>query len=274
VQVLARHLARQGAPVLFLAGEPGIGKTRLLQEAAQRAGSQGWRVLAGGCQRRGGHEPYAPLLGAVQRYLRARPLGHLRVDLQGCAWLVRLLPELAQGPIEPLPAWTLAPEQERRLMVAAIVRFLAMGPARHYTDRALAVAEQSGVPFMIAYLTSVRGGSAFYAGDWVTARRYSERAVTLPRGTGIARACMLALLRLGQLRLCQGSGDEAARYLEESSAIAGRVGHLRPIRWAQALLADCDLQSGRPEAARRRLVPLLDRPNGHSYRRLKKAEKT
>jgi predicted ATPase len=47
------------------------------------------------------------------------------VDLQGCAWLVRLLPELAVGPIEPLPAWTLPPEQERRLMYAAVERFLA-----------------------------------------------------------------------------------------------------------------------------------------------------
>jgi len=49
----------------------------------------------------------------------------------GCAWLVRLLPELTDGPIEPLPAWTLPPEQERRLMVEAVLRWLAnvAGPA-------------------------------------------------------------------------------------------------------------------------------------------------
>jgi len=46
------------------------------------------------------------------------------MDLQGCAWLVRLLPELAAAPIEPLPAWRLAPEQERRLMFGAAARFL------------------------------------------------------------------------------------------------------------------------------------------------------
>src|SRR5207237_1575463 len=93
--------------------------------------AQGLRVLEGGCQRRGGHEPYAPLLGAVQGYVRTRPLVQLRADLRGCAWLVRLLPELAEGPIEPLPTWTLSPEQERRLMVAAVGRFLAnvAGPA-------------------------------------------------------------------------------------------------------------------------------------------------
>jgi predicted ATPase len=49
----------------------------------------------------------------------------LRADLRGCAWLVRLLPELAEGPIEPLPAWTLPAAQERRLMVEAVARFLA-----------------------------------------------------------------------------------------------------------------------------------------------------
>jgi hypothetical protein len=51
--------------------------------------------------------------------------------LRGCAWLVRLLPELAGGPIEPLPPWTVSPEQERRLMVGAVERFLAnvAGPA-------------------------------------------------------------------------------------------------------------------------------------------------
>jgi tetratricopeptide (TPR) repeat protein len=118
-------------PLLLLAGEPGIGKTRLLHAAVPRAVAQGWCVLEGGCQRRGGHEPYAPILGALQRHLRGRTHAQLRRELSGCAWLVRLLPEVAQGPIEPLPAWAVAPEQERRLMVAAVGHFLGnvAGPA-------------------------------------------------------------------------------------------------------------------------------------------------
>src|SRR5438477_5512861 len=72
LDLLGRHLAPDGAaavppPVLLLAGEPGIGKSRLLGEAAQRGGGHGWRVLEGGCQRRGGQEPYAPTLGGLQR---------------------------------------------------------------------------------------------------------------------------------------------------------------------------------------------------------------
>jgi hypothetical protein len=87
--------------------------------------------VQGGCSRRGGQEPYAPLLGALERYLHRRDPIHLRADLLGCAWLVRLLPELAEGPIEPLPTWTLTPDQERRLMFRALVRFLTnvAGPA-------------------------------------------------------------------------------------------------------------------------------------------------
>jgi tetratricopeptide (TPR) repeat protein/DNA-binding XRE family transcriptional regulator len=125
------HLAGEGPPLLLMAGEPGIGKTRLLSEAAQRAPCHGWQVLQGGCQRRGGQEPYTPVLEALDRYIQGQTPLCLRTELRGCAWLVRLLPELAAGPIEPLPAWTLAPEQERRLLFKAVQCFLAnvAGPA-------------------------------------------------------------------------------------------------------------------------------------------------
>ncbi len=121
-------------PVLALAGEPGIGKTRLLREAVARGAAYGWRVLHAGCQRRGGQDLYAPLLGAIEQYVRdahAREPERLRVALRGCAWLARLLPELAEDELEPLPAWTVAPEQERRLVADAVSLFLSnvAGPA-------------------------------------------------------------------------------------------------------------------------------------------------
>ncbi len=122
--LLVRHLAGQGPPVLLLAGEPGIGKSRLLHAAIPRAVARGWRVLEGGCGRRGGQEPYAPILAALQGHIRGLPVADLCVQLRGCAWLVRLLPELADGPIEPLPRWTVSAEQERRLMAEAVARFV------------------------------------------------------------------------------------------------------------------------------------------------------
>lgn len=131
LELIERLLTGGGPPVLTLAGEPGIGKTALLREAALRAGLHAHSVLEGGCLRRGGQEPYAPVVGALQSYMRSRDAPQLRRELAGCAWLTRLLPELAGGPIEPLPGWTIPPEQERRLIDEAVVRFLTQvaGPA-------------------------------------------------------------------------------------------------------------------------------------------------
>jgi transcriptional regulator with XRE-family HTH domain/tetratricopeptide (TPR) repeat protein len=122
--LLERHLAGEGPPLLMLAGEPGIGKSRLLRAAIPRASGAGLRVLEGGCRQRGGQEPYAPFLAAFQRRLRSQRPTQLREDLRGCAWLVRLLPELAGGPIEPLPTNPMPPEHERRLVFTAVTRFL------------------------------------------------------------------------------------------------------------------------------------------------------
>src|SRR5206468_2554506 len=66
--LLERHLAGEGPPVLLLAGEPGIGKTRLLQVVIQQAEGRGWAVLVGGCQRRDGQEPYRRATEHSSRY--------------------------------------------------------------------------------------------------------------------------------------------------------------------------------------------------------------
>jgi len=88
-------------------------------------------VLAGSCRGQGIQEPYAPLLGALERHILAHAPGGARAALRDCAWLARLLPELAGNLILPPPAETLAAEQERRLMFAAATRYVhnVAGPA-------------------------------------------------------------------------------------------------------------------------------------------------
>jgi tetratricopeptide (TPR) repeat protein len=114
-----------GTEMMFVAGEPGIGKTCLLQEVAVRAGKAGWTVLAAGCHPQSGQEPYEPLLGALAGYLSSLPRARLRVALEGCVWLMNLLPELAELSAVAVPAWSLPAEQERRLMFAAVAQCLA-----------------------------------------------------------------------------------------------------------------------------------------------------
>jgi len=131
LDLLDRYLAGQEPPALLFGGEPGIGKTRLLQEAAARAQAVGWRVLTGGCTRRSAQASYAPFTGALAQAIARTPRAQLRRDLQGCAWLGRLLPELAEHALTPALGWTIPPEQEQRLLFASVGRYLAnvAGPA-------------------------------------------------------------------------------------------------------------------------------------------------
>lgn len=121
---LARCLAGLGPPLLVVAGEPGMGKTRLLQEATRLGKEQRLRVLTGSCHRRSGQEPYAPFATMLAQTLAQQSPDEQRRALMDCEWLVRLLPELAEGKVLPAPTWTLPPAQERRLLFAAVGRLL------------------------------------------------------------------------------------------------------------------------------------------------------
>jgi tetratricopeptide (TPR) repeat protein/DNA-binding XRE family transcriptional regulator len=128
---LDRHIRGMGPPVVLLAGEPGIGKTRLLQDVVSSGQRSGRVVVEGGCQRWSRNEPYAPIVEAMERFVQSLDAVRLRDALEGCGWLARLLPELAALVPTPLPAGTLSSEQERRLVFAAVKRFLVQvsGPA-------------------------------------------------------------------------------------------------------------------------------------------------
>jgi transcriptional regulator with XRE-family HTH domain len=129
--LLERHLGGDGPPLLVIGGEPGIGKTHLLQEATRLAATHQLHVLRGTSPPVHRDRASDPVVDALRHELRTRSPVHLRRDLQGCAWLVCVLPELASGPIEPLPTGPLEPEQVDALSAAAVMRFVTnvAGPA-------------------------------------------------------------------------------------------------------------------------------------------------
>jgi len=113
VATLRRHLRGDGPPLLCYLGEPGIGKSRLLAEAASLAIRRGSVVLAGACRR--GGEPYAPIVDAFAAHARRLDPAAL---VRECPGLELLLPELAAAPP------TVPSGQRRRLAFDAASRFL------------------------------------------------------------------------------------------------------------------------------------------------------
>lgn len=191
LQMLEAFMAGTGAPLLLLAGEPGIGKTRLLQEVVAGAVARGMTVLAGGCSGRGGQSGYAPLLDALQHYVHGQPPGALRAELDGCAPLVHLLPELAGRFLAPPAPDALPPEQQRRLLFVSVTRFLdnIAGPAG--TLMILDDLQWAGSDALDLLAALVRAGEV----------RGTVRIVAAYRDTDVRNADPLALL-LNELAPC------------------------------------------------------------------------
>jgi len=120
------------ARVVLLAGDPGIGKTRLLDEIARRAAQDGATLLRGGASEAEGMPPYLPFVEALGRYIQATPLDLLRTHVAAAPQvLATLLPELITR-LGELPASApLPPEQARFRLYEAIGMFLKAIGAPH-----------------------------------------------------------------------------------------------------------------------------------------------
>jgi DNA-binding SARP family transcriptional activator/tetratricopeptide (TPR) repeat protein len=83
---------------LFLvAGEPGIGKSRLAEELSAHARARGARVLVGRCWEAGGAPAYWPWVQALRGYVRESDPGAIRSQLGASAGdLAQIIPELRE----------------------------------------------------------------------------------------------------------------------------------------------------------------------------------
>jgi predicted ATPase len=112
--VLGEHLAAAGrgeGRIVLIAGEPGIGKTRLLAEIATRAQAAGWHVLRGCAYESEGLPPFLPFIEALRPYVRSAPIEALRAQLgAGAADIAQLVPAILERlPELPAPR-SVAPE--------------------------------------------------------------------------------------------------------------------------------------------------------------------
>jgi tetratricopeptide (TPR) repeat protein/transcriptional regulator with XRE-family HTH domain len=195
-------LAGTGPPVLLLAGEPGMGKTRLLEEAASRAAGGGWGVARGGCLRRA-QDAYAPLSGALDDALQRLPAGQRAEALRQAGRMDLLLPELAPpggpGPAEGGAPTGVQPEQQRRLLVSSAGRLLraVAGPAG--TLLILDDLHWAG-PDAVDLLAALLAAAGSEPLRVIGAYRDSETAARLDEFVAdLARASLVRVLPLGPL---------------------------------------------------------------------------
>src|SRR5437867_1210609 len=152
---LRRHLEaaiRGQGRLVMVAGEPGVGKTRLVSELAIDATDHGLPVLSGHAYETEGMPPYLPIIEALTQYLRCHGIKDLREDLgEGAPYVSKLLPELGRLLPDISESPPLSPEAERHRLFdrneAAMLMEAVLGStaADHVVDALFSAAE--GNPF-------------------------------------------------------------------------------------------------------------------------------
>ena len=130
LQFMEQAKSGHGQTVL-ISGEAGIGKSRLVAEAIKharssnaQAESQAALILEGRCFEPDRALPYAPFLDLLRSFLAVQSPDEA-AELLGptASELVKLLPEFAGYVQEPAPDSMLDPEQEKRRLFQALLRF-------------------------------------------------------------------------------------------------------------------------------------------------------
>ena len=121
---LERVIANEGE-IILVAGEAGIGKTRMSEEFLRYASAQGVRTLWGRCYEGDGAPAYWPWVQVVRSYMEGRSTAELRTVMgPGAADIARIAPELRErlpDLEEPPP---LDPDGERFRLFDSMTTFL------------------------------------------------------------------------------------------------------------------------------------------------------
>jgi DNA-binding SARP family transcriptional activator len=154
-------LAGRGG-LIFLVGEPGIGKSRLSEELLRNARALGALTLVGRCWEAGGAPAYWPWVQSLRSYIRSAPPVHLREELGSSAGeLAQLLPELRElFPDVPEPPPIDAESARFRLFeaVSTLIRTAASRQALVLVLDDLHAADESSL-LLLRFLGRELGGS-------------------------------------------------------------------------------------------------------------------
>jgi tetratricopeptide (TPR) repeat protein len=125
LEAAAAQAARGQGALVLVAGEPGIGKTRLVEELASRLAGRDAGVLWAACWEGPGAPAFWPWLQLVRSYAAAREPNLLRVEVgPGGGVIARLVPEIAER-LPDLPALAeTGPEEGRFQLYDGLGAFL------------------------------------------------------------------------------------------------------------------------------------------------------
>lgn len=118
--------ARKGRGRLFLlSGEPGIGKSRLVDEFASQAREGGVLLLWGRCWEAGGAPPYWPWVQLLRGYLRGQDADAVRDEIgAGAIDIAQMLPEIRDLFPDLPPPPTVDPDSARFQLFDSTTSFL------------------------------------------------------------------------------------------------------------------------------------------------------
>jgi tetratricopeptide (TPR) repeat protein len=131
---------------------------------------------------------------------------------------------------------------------------------RRRIDQSVALAIQLENSVQISFSLAIRAWLATLAGDFQRAHADLDQAETASRQVDRSWHSFYLPIFWAFLALAEGDRPAATACVQEALTFAERGGDLQALRWASAVMAEIDIVGGRPEAARARLLPLLDRP--------------
>ncbi len=121
LKVILERATRGEGNLVFVAGEAGVGKTRLADELGALAREKHVVTLSGRCSRREGKIPYAPWIEMIHEFVRGNPTQLLfKVIGNYGAEVAKLVPEVTTslGPVNSISSGSV--DQDRHRLIDAI----------------------------------------------------------------------------------------------------------------------------------------------------------